>query len=113
MKQHIARLAIPATIFGALALPMVAQADTFRHHNNVNVRLQEQHQRIVAGKRNGQLTWREAAQLQHRDNHIRRQENRFRHSGGRLTVAEQLRLQHELNRNSRAIHANRHDCQHR
>ncbi len=100
------RLAVVA-LFGALALPAVAQSN-----REINARKVNQQHRIAQGVRSGQLTPRETARLETREAHINRQEARMK-ADGKFTPAERARINREQNRTSRAIYRQKHDAQHR
>ena len=78
------------------------QADVQR---NVN-----QQQRIENGIRSGQLTNREAGRLARGEAHINRMESRAG-ADGHVGKGEQTRIQRAENRESRAIHREKHDAQ--
>jgi hypothetical protein len=70
----------------------------------VNGRLVNQNHRIRDERLAGKISVVKAERLHRREHLIRVQERHFaRHHGGRLTRAEQLRLNHEENRTSRHI----------
>jgi len=102
------RLTVMA-LFGALALPAVAQSN-----HEINQRKVKQQDRIAQGVRSGQLTPRETRHLEAREAHINHQEARMKAAnGGHLTPAERARINREQNRTSRAIYRQKHDAQHR
>ncbi len=75
---------------------------------NVNKRIQNQDQRIAAGRADGQLTRHEARQLKGEERGIKQQANSERRAnGGRLTGGERQQLNQELNQDSRQIHRDR------
>jgi hypothetical protein len=78
------------------------QADVQR---NIN-----QQQRIENGVKTGQLTNREAGRLEGGESRINRREARAG-ADGHVSRAEQTRVQHAENRESRAIHREKHDRQ--
>lgn len=102
--MNISKLIAPV-LLGALLLPLAANAQ------NVNARQDEQHERIQAGVRNGELTKREARHLRQQEAKINRTEARDRRSGDRLSAAERAQLQRRLNQTSRAIYNQKHDAQ--
>lgn len=107
------KLLISAALLGITLLPMAAQAASPNHHpGSINARERRQDRRIEQGERRGSLTYRESQRLERRDARLERQEARMRRSGGKFTVAERERLQHEMNRNSRNIYRQKHDKQH-
>jgi len=76
----------------------------------INQRLENQHDRIVNGTKDDQLTRRERTTLRADDAAIRAQERVYRHANdGHLTNAERRQLTHELNRTSRQIYRDRHN----
>ncbi|MBW8754966.1 MAG: hypothetical protein JF595_12600 [Sphingomonadales bacterium] len=77
----------------------------------VNARQAHQQHRIMQGVHSGALTQREANRLERQQYHVARSEARLRASGGRLTAHERARLQHEQNRASVNIYAQKHDRQ--
>jgi hypothetical protein len=94
-------------LFGALALPAVAQSN-----REINARKVNQQHRIAQGANSGQLTARESAHLEAREAHINRQEARMK-ADGNFTPAERAKINREQNRTSRAIYRQKHDAQHR
>ncbi|MBV8972681.1 MAG: hypothetical protein JO290_10355 [Sphingomonadaceae bacterium] len=76
----------------------------------VNGRLENQGDRIAAGRRDGQLTAAEAHSLRADDRRIRSEERLMaRNDGGHITKADQRALNQQENANSRAIYADRHN----
>lgn len=110
----IARLALLVLVAPSAMLVGTAQAqstDVPGHPrvNEVNHRLDRQQHRIDAGVANGTITPGQAARDERRDAAIaqRASVDEARH-GGHLTAGETRRLNHAENRNSRAIHRQRH-----
>lgn len=103
-----------ATLFAFLGLGLLPlQANAQSNHprvNEVNHRLADQNARIRRGVRSGQLTHREAESLRLKDAKVRYQEQRDRilHHG-HLTRHEDVRLNHELNHDSRSIYRDKHN----
>lgn len=90
-----------------------------RHHQHsqraaqaINARQDRQMERILAGKRSGQLTRAEFRELMHEQRHIRRMERHFREDG-HISQREYRHLDHALDRASRNIRYERHDRQDR
>lgn len=112
MKTIFVKILAPALLFGALMVPIAAQADPY-HHTAVNTRLRDQQHRIGQGIRTGQLTPREAARLERREGRVHREiyRDRLNHSG-HLTAREHRHVEHQLNRDSRSIYHQKHDRQH-
>jgi len=76
----------------------------------INQRLENQHDRIVNGTKDDQLTKGERTTLRADDAAIRAQERVYRQAhDGKLTKAERKQLTHELNRTSRQIYRDRHN----
>ena len=76
----------------------------------VNQRLENQKDRIQAGKQDDQLTKGEATRLRADDAAIHAQEKVYRQANdGKLTPGEKQQLNRELNRNSRQIYRARHN----
>jgi uncharacterized protein YdeI (BOF family) len=82
-------------------------------NNSVNERQQNQRERIRQGVQSGELTGVEAARLRRQDAQIRLNEARARQSGGEFTPRERVRIQRQLNRESRRIYRQKHDAQDR
>lgn len=100
MKTKTLFLVIPAL---AALLPLTANAQS------INDRQHDQQHRIVSGLRKGTITGHEATKLEEREGRIARQEAYARRTGGHLSEAERLRIQHELNGTSHAIYGQAHD----
>ena len=78
--------------------------------NQVDRRERNQDTRIANGDRSGELTSRETAHIDHRENRIQRTKARdMRNDGGHLTRAEQRRLNGRQNRLSRTIRRDKHN----
>ena len=76
----------------------------------VNQRLENQKDRLQAGKKDDQLTKAEATKLRADDAAIRAQKKVYRQAhDGKLTSGEKAQLNRELNRTSRQIHRARHN----
>jgi hypothetical protein len=104
-------LALTSTIGVAQAAPAatVAPAPMQRHAATINQRREHQQQRIAQGIRTGRLNARQASRLERREASIGRQERHMRaNDGGRLTHFDRVRLNHRLNRTSRAIYRAKH-----
>jgi hypothetical protein len=76
----------------------------------VDGRRENLQRRIDTGTADGSLTGREAARLQRQENHIGREETRFK-SDGTFTPAERRHVVRDENRLSRHIYRQRHDAQ--
>jgi hypothetical protein len=106
-------LALTSTIGFAQAPPAAAPAPApapmQRHAATINQRREHQQMRIGEGIRTGRLNARQGARLERREASIGRQERHMRAAdGGRLTRPDRIRLNHRLNRTSRAIYRAKH-----
>jgi hypothetical protein len=103
-------LALTSTIGFAQAVPNGSvPAPIQRQTTTINQRREHQQQRIAQGISTGRLNARRAARLERREASIGRQERHMRASGnGRLTHLDRVRLNHRLNRTSRAIYRAKH-----
>jgi hypothetical protein len=78
--------------------------------NEVNQREANQQRRINQGTQSGQLTSKEAANLQQRETALQTRENKMiARDGGHLTKRDQRRLNKQENRDSRAIYRKKHN----
>ncbi len=100
------RLTVVA-LFGALALPAVAQSN-----REINARKENQQDRIAQGVKSGSLTARETANLERKEAALNREERRMK-ADGKFTPAERARINRQQNRLSRQIYRQKHDAQHR
>lgn len=74
----------------------------------INQRVDNQRDRIAAGRADGELNRRQARQLRGEERGIKAQERAERRAdGGRLTAGQRNQLQGELNHDSRQIHRER------
>jgi len=81
-----------------------------QEHRSVNQRLENQRDRIQAGKKDDQLTKREATHLRADAAAIHAQERVYRKANdGKLTKGERKQLNRELNKSSRQIYRARHN----
>ena len=108
MNARLVRVAIATALATTFAVPSFAQtavgsqADTQR-----NV---EQQQRIENGLRSGQLSTREAGRLERGEARVEKLESKADRNGS-VSAAEQSRITAAQNRESRAIHDQKHDAQ--
>ncbi|MDF3980735.1 hypothetical protein P3W24_01730 [Luteibacter sp. PPL201] len=93
------------------AAQAIAQANVAGHPrvNEVNQRLDNQQNRIDQGVANGTVTQKQAVRDETQDANIARRESvdEARH-GGHLTKAEQKRLNHSENQDSKRIYRQKH-----
>jgi hypothetical protein len=102
-------LALTSTIGFAQAAPSPAPAPMHRYAATINQRREHQQQRIGQGIRSGRLNARQGARLERREASIGRQERHMRFADrGHLTRVDRVRLNHRLNRTSRAIYRAKH-----
>jgi len=91
-----------------------AQHQNLNPKSEVGQRERNQQERIAQGVKSGQLNARETARLEGREAHINREVRRDRAAnGGTLTQQERRLVNHQQNRNSKAIYRQKHDAQHR
>lgn len=102
--KDMKRLIVITGFIFIVALTSVAQTHTPR----VNTRQKAQRVRIAEGRKEGSITNKEAAVLNHQQRHIRRSERRAK-ADGVVTPAERLRLEHKQDRASRTIHRAKHN----
>lgn len=108
MKLLVAMIAtLPVA---ALAGPQGQGGNQRQHGQSVNQREHNQQARIHQGVQSGELTRHEAHRLHGEQRHIRKEERAYR-ADGHLSRAERADLQHDLNRSSRHIAAQKHDGQ--
>ena len=105
MKKIFSLLVLVVFVLGASAVSMAA-------HRGINARQHREQNRINRGIRSGELTRLEARRLEAGLVRINRFERHAR-SDGYLSPRERARLQHQLNRESRAIYRQTHDRQDR
>ena len=101
MRNWMAKLAAGVVAVGVSQVAFAAEVDR---------REERQEARIQQGIRSGELTPREAARLQAREQSIHNQVAAERAAnGGKLTRAERRQVNRRLNRTSRAIAREKHD----
>lgn len=101
------RLAMYGAIVLGLGFALNVQAQTAGSETRRDVHQQE---RIEAGLKSGQLTTREAAQLERQQARIDRMEKRDLRDGS-LSASERAKIQAMQNRSDRAIYTQKHDAQ--
>jgi hypothetical protein len=102
-------LALTSTIGFAQATPRRTRGPC-NATPTINQRRAFQQQRIGQGIQSGRLNARQGARLERREASIGRQERHMRASGhGRLNHIDRVRLNHRLNRTSRAIYRAKHN----
>ncbi len=110
MHKFILAAVAAATVIGGTAADARGWRAAHPRRAEVNARLENQGDRIAAGRRDGQLTAAEAHSLRSDDRAIRSEERTMaRNDGGHITKADQRALNQQENANSRAIYADRHN----
>jgi hypothetical protein len=91
-----------------------AQQQNVNPKSEVGQRQRNQQQRIGEGIENGSLNAREASRLERREAGVNKEVAAMRQAnGGTLTKGERRLVNHQQNKNSRAIYRQKHDGQHR
>ena len=103
MKTIHAIAATLALAFGAGAFAQTATPKLDQRQAN-------QEKRIEQGVASGQLTPRETTRLEKREGKLQADKLNAK-ADGKVTAAERRKLQREANRDSRAIHRQKHDAQ--
>jgi hypothetical protein len=99
-----------AVTITVLVMP-AANADP-GHRRGINQRFEDQQDRIATGIRSGELTPREAADLETKESLFKTEEHMFRmDNGGSLTPAEKTKLNKRQNKLSEQIFDQKHDAQ--
>jgi hypothetical protein len=90
---------------------MIAQTPTPGAHDyNINQRKVDQQDRIANGVKNGKLTARQTAHLEHQEAGINREERGMRaQDNGHLTKADRQTIHAQQNQESRRIYRDKHD----
>ena len=98
-----------AAMVSAHAMAQTAPVPDHPRENEVNQRLDNQQQRIDQGLANGTMNGKQAARDEKHDANIAQREavDESRHNG-RITKAEQRRLNKSENRNSKRIYRQKH-----
>jgi hypothetical protein len=78
----------------------------------IDKRQENQQKRIDAGVKSGQLTEREAARMEKRQDKLQADKQKAQ-ADGVVTKQERRQLHHEADRNSKAIARQKHDRQHK
>lgn len=112
MKPASLPMILSLALAAAYASPARAESKFNKEHprrEEVNHRLNNQHKRVKDGVKDGDLTKKQAHQINKEDRHIRREERRMAaKDGGHLTKADQAKLNRQENHVSRQI--NRDDA---
>lgn len=104
MKKYTYLMVVLAFFLIGIPTESSAQSDTQR----ADVRQHAQRARIADGRRDGEVTRREAVALNAQQRHIRRSERRAK-ADGKVTRNEKRRLDRKQNRASRNIRRAKHN----
>lgn len=112
-KKSISMALVGLGVAASLVLaqtPAPSTAAPADDHATVNQRLENQQDRVQAGKQDGELTKGEATRLKADDAAVKAEEKVDRKAhDGKLTTGEKKQLNRQLNRNSRQIYRARHN----
>jgi hypothetical protein len=98
---------LSGVVLCAALSPMTSMA---AGRQTVNQRLENQQDRINQGIKSGELTRKEAGNLEAKDARIKNNERFDRKAnGGKLTPAERASLQKQLNKSSKTIYKDKHN----
>ena len=116
LSAALAALVLPAAAQNANTTPpqsptAVSPTPPIQKPPTINQRENHQQDRIAQGVRSGQLTAGETARLEDRESAINHEVRADRAAnGGKLTPQERARVNHQLNRTSRAIYRDKHNA---
>ena len=103
---------LAASLVALPATTVLAQTTTYGERHDINGRRATEQARIHQGERSGQLTHREARNLEAHQRAIHQQEHADRlANGGNLNPQERHQLAREQNRQSARIYNQKHDEQ--
>jgi len=108
--MNILKMLVTPALMLAFTAPVFAADPTATP--GIDQRLQNQEKRIDQGVNSGALTGREAARMERREAKIEGDVARAK-ADGKVTPQERKRLNRELDNQSRNIHREKHDRQHR
>ena len=106
MKLMSLPMLLALALIAAVSAPVRAAEVKPEHprREQVNHRLENQHKRVKAGVKDGDLTKKEAHQINKEDRHIRKEEQHMAaKDGGHITKADQAKLNRQENHVSRQI----------
>ena len=98
-------------VSAAIALAFAGSALAQTATPNIDKRQASQEKRIEQGVKSGQLTPKETANLEKREAKLQSDKQKAQ-ADGVVTKQERAKLQHEANRDSKAIYRQKHDAQH-
>ncbi len=108
MNARLVRFGIAAALATAFAAPVFAQ--TAAGTQTETQRNLDQQNRIESGLKSGQLTTKEAGKLESGEARVEKMEANANRNGS-VSASEQARIDRAQNRESSAIHAEKHDAQ--
>ena len=94
----------------AIALAFTGSAFAQTATPNIDKRQANQEKRIEQGVKSGELTPKETARLEKREAKLQADKEKAQ-ADGVVTKKERAKLQHEANRDSKAIYRQKHDAQ--
>ena len=97
-------------ITAAIALAFAGTAFAQTATPNIDKRQANQEKRIEQGVKSGELTSKETANLEKREAKLQSDKEKAQ-ADGVVTKKERSKLQHEANRDSKAIYRQKHDAQ--
>lgn len=92
-----------------LSLSIGVAGANAKEYRNINERQKNQQERIAQGLKSGDLTKKEAVNLEKQQIHIAKTEKRMRADDGGLSLKERARLDNMQDHSSRRIHNQRND----
>jgi uncharacterized membrane protein YebE (DUF533 family) len=98
------------TLAVVIALGFAASASAQTATPNIDKRQANQEKRIEQGVKSGELTPKEASRLENREAKLQADKEKAK-ADGVVTKKERAKLQHEANRDSKAIYRQKHDAQ--
>jgi len=108
MNSAITKCVVAAALVVAYAVPVLADAP-----HDINWRRHHQQERIHQGMHSGQMTHREARNIEGREHRFHQSEMRDRrHDHGHLTNRERWNLSRRQNRMSHSIYRDKHNNHH-
>lgn len=112
MKKSVVAIALAALVLSVTPFAAKAQDTAVPGHdreNEINQRLDDQGNRIDNGAASGQLNGNQTAHDSAADQHVSQEMSRDEAKDkGHITKKEQKKMNHQLNKNSKRIHRQRH-----
>lgn len=94
------------------ATPAIPAARSRPAAPGIGQRIHEQERRIEQGERSGALTGKETTRLERKEQKIKKMEAKMK-AGGKVTPQERRKMDHQLDQQSKRIHREKYDRQHR